>query len=62
MTKLEEIKAAAEEARDAAETAGTSWDEDITWAAWGALWDACHAARDAYEAELKKTQEENSND
>jgi hypothetical protein len=55
MTKLEELKAAAEEARDAV------WSQNgkaITWAAWGSLWDARHAAETAYDDELKKTQEE----
>jgi hypothetical protein len=56
--KLKELKAELDAAWDAA---GTSWEENITWAAWGDIWDALHAARDAYEAELKKTKE-NSND
>jgi hypothetical protein len=59
MTKLEELKAAVEEARDAA---GTSWEENITWAAWDDIWDALHAAQFDYEAELEKTQKENSDE
>jgi hypothetical protein len=59
ITKLEELETAAEEARDAA---GTSWEENITWAAWDDIWDAFHAARAAYDDELKKIQEENMDD
>jgi hypothetical protein len=47
MTKLEELKAAAEAASDAADAACDD--------AWGAAWGA-------YQAELTKIQEENSND
>ena len=69
MTKLEELKAAAdvlrragyaaEEARDAV---WSQHGEVITWAACGALWDAWHAAQFDYEAELEKVQEEKTND
>ena len=49
MTKLEELKAAAEAAVNAA--ADTAWDEaDAAYAAYDAAWDAV----DAYKAELKK--------
>ena len=49
MTKLEELKAAAEAAVNAA--ADTDWDEaDEADAAYDAAWDAV----DAYKAELKK--------
>jgi hypothetical protein len=74
MTKLEELKAAAEAARDDARAAvydaldavvvvddeyvadAAAWDAEAVLAA------AADAACDAYEAELKKIQEENSND
>jgi hypothetical protein len=73
MTKLEELKADAEAARDATEDAyyaardavgpdgAEIWDAKL-WAAYAAAREAYHAAWDAYWAELKKTQEENSND
>jgi hypothetical protein len=53
MTKLEELKTAV----DACADAGCSgkWAAHHTWAAYDDAWDA-------YKAELKKTQEENSND
>jgi hypothetical protein len=61
MTKLEELKAAWDAAVDAS---------DAAWAAWAARDAAVTAAGDAYVAarkdaawaELKKTQEEDSND
>jgi len=74
MTKLEELKAAAEAARDDARAAVYDARDavvvvDDEYVADAAAWDAeavlaaaADAARDAYEAELKKTQEENSND
>jgi hypothetical protein len=73
MTRLEELKAAREAVCDAAEDAyyaardAADPDDDDIWdaAAWkaaAALDVAADVARDAYEAELKKTQEENSND
>ena len=46
MTKLEELKAARDAARAACDAAR----------------DVAYAARDAYRAELKKTQEENTDD
>ena len=66
MTKLEELKAA----YDAADTAASDAWDDARADAWdafeaahgGALWAARNAAWLAYKAELKKTQEENSND
>lgn len=66
MTKLEELKAA----YDAADTAASDAWEDALADAWdafeaahgGALWAARNAAYAAYQAELKKTREENSND
>jgi hypothetical protein len=54
MTKLEELKAAYEDACDAAY-------EDDCDAAWAAYEDACDAAWAAYQAELKK-QEETKNE
>jgi hypothetical protein len=58
MTKLEELKAAAnaawavlDDARAAVEHAGATWE-----VAWDAEWDA----EEAWKAELKKTQEENN--
>ncbi len=48
---------AAKEAYDAAWADKEAYDRY-----WCAAWDAAEAARNAYEAELKKTQEENSND
>ena len=74
MTKLEELKAARDAAYDvraaavaAIDAAYADRDADDIWdaAAWkaiAALDAAADVARDAYEAELKKTQEENSND
>jgi hypothetical protein len=72
MTKLEELKAAAMAELDAAYAARRVADAavdaaiDAAWnarnAAWDAVEDALDAALDAYEAEQKKTQEENSND
>ena len=74
MTKLEELKAAAEAARDDARAAVYDAldavvvvdDEYVAdaaaWKAVAALDAAVDVARDAYEAELKKTQKENSND
>jgi hypothetical protein len=74
MTKLEELKAAAEAVRDDARAAVYDAldavvvvdDEYVAdaaaWKAVDALDDALDAALDAYEAELKKIQEENSND
>ena len=53
MTKLEELKAAVDAAYDAFDAA------DAAREAADAAWDA---AEIAYEAELKKTQQENSND
>ena len=53
MTKLEELKAAAEAAVNVA--ADTDWDEaDDANAAYDAAWDAI----DAYKAELKRQKEE----
>jgi hypothetical protein len=80
MTKLDELKAAADAAYDAAVAADVRVaavaadvraaavdDEaaiDAAYEAWAAYWDALDdaldAALDAYEAELKKVQEENS--
>lgn len=54
-TKLEELKAAYDD----------TWDAYDTWTAWDdyvAAWKARNAAWGAYKAELKKTQEENSDD
>ena len=59
MTKLEELKAAADAAYDAAcdkIDAGLCDDESV--AVFDARWDDFHDAQDAYFAELKK-QEEN---
>ena len=60
MTKLEELKSALD-ASDATINAAADayYAAD---AAWDAADDAARAARDAYYAELKKTQEENTND
>jgi hypothetical protein len=55
MTKLEELKADYDAAEAAVEAIWAAADDDVRAA-------ARDAARDAYEAELKKTQEENSND
>ena len=53
MTKLEELKATRDATRAAARDAyNVAWDADTAYV----------AARDAYEAELKKIQEENSNE
>ena len=74
MTKLEEMKAAADAARDDARAA--VYDaldavvvvddeyaaDDAAWKAVTALDAAADAARDAYKAELKKTQEEKTNE
>jgi ribulose-5-phosphate 4-epimerase/fuculose-1-phosphate aldolase len=65
-TRLEELKAAADDARD--DTWDAAWYADH--ALWGdAAWDAYEAAeaaedaaRNAYQAELMKIQKENSND
>jgi hypothetical protein len=60
MTKLEELKAALEAAYEAAEAANS-----VERAAKATAYYAAEAADDAwvaYKAELKKTQEENSND
>tara|TARA_R110002153_G_scaffold1164_1_gene5717 strand:- start:839 stop:1003 length:165 start_codon:yes stop_codon:yes gene_type:complete len=54
MTKLEELKAAYAAAWDAAYAASDA-EADVAWAAWA---DRVAAYRD----ELKKTQEENSDD
>ena len=59
MTKLEELKAAYL-AADA--DAWAAYDAVACDDAHNAVWDAYTTARDAYEAELNKTQEENSND
>jgi hypothetical protein len=53
MTKLEELKADYDAAEAAVEAIWAAADDDVRAA-------ARDAARDAYEAELKKTQEENS--
>jgi hypothetical protein len=58
MTKLEKLKAAYDAACDASYAA--AWGADAYVAARDA--DAYVAARDAYDDELKKIQEENSND
>ena len=58
MTKLEELKAARDAAWDAAWDAALV-DEAKTRAAIAATWEVADAA---YWAELKKTQEENSDD
>ena len=61
MTKLEELKAACAAAWDAADAASDA--ASYTWdAACAAAYDAADAASDAYRAELKKTQEENTDD
>jgi hypothetical protein len=53
MTKLEELKAARDAARaDARAAYNVAWDADTAYA----------AARDAYEAELKKVEEEEQDD
>jgi hypothetical protein len=63
MTKLEELKAAYEAAVAAYDAyAASAWDAVACDDAHNAVWDAYTTARDAYEAELNKTQEENSND
>ena len=74
MTKLEELKAAAEAARDDARAAVSDALDAVVFvddeyaaddAAWKAVTARDAAADDAcaaYKAELKKTQEENSND
>lgn len=63
MTKLEELKAAYDDAYDAAHDAwaarDTSCDDAYAAWAWAAYETAYMAAWDAYKAELKKTQEEN---
>jgi hypothetical protein len=62
MTKLEELEATLEAAGTACEAAyatrADAWDAAEVWAAWNARNDAWVA----YKAELKKTQEENSDD
>jgi hypothetical protein len=58
MTKLEELKAA----YDAAYAAYRDAACDDTWDAADGDGNAYVATRDAYEAELKKTQEEKQND
>jgi hypothetical protein len=61
MTKLEELKAAYEAAEaDALDAIDAALD--AIHAARADYEAACGAARAAYHAELKKTQEENSND
>jgi hypothetical protein len=72
MTKLEELKAAANAAwraeREANWAVRVAWEDDDASATAAAVeaWVACVAAyvapNLAYEAELKKIQEENSND
>jgi hypothetical protein len=69
MTKLEELKAAYSAAWAAALAVHAGYNTYCAVDAFGARVAACvsandayWAARDAYEAELKKTQEENSND
>jgi hypothetical protein len=66
MTKLEELRASAYAANAAAcdATASDVYDsfDAVRDADIDAAWDAYRAARDAYEAELKKTQEEDSNE
>ena len=74
MTKLEELKAAADTARDdACDAVYDAFDavvvvddeyaaDDAAWKAVAALDAAADAARDAYNAELYKIQEENSDD
>ena len=54
MTKLEELKMAYEAADVAADAAYAAYEESYE--------DVVDAARDAYEAELKKIQQENSDD
>jgi len=56
MTKLEELKAAADAAYEAAADAADGADKAV--AVFDARWDDFHDAQDAYFAELKK-QEEN---
>ena len=68
MTKLEELKAAADVARDAwaaaydAADTTTAQPELAAARAADVAYATYYAARDAYQAELKRTQEENSND
>jgi hypothetical protein len=66
MTRLEELKAAYEAAVAAYDAydayAASAWDAVACDDAHNSVWDAYTTARDAYEAELNKTQEENSND
>jgi hypothetical protein len=69
MTKLEELKAALEAAGIACEAAWDAARDDARAASayaavddYEAAWDARNAAWFDYKAELKKTQEENSND
>jgi hypothetical protein len=75
MTKLEELKAAYDAADDAFDAAcevgdaawaahgAAAWDADEAYVyVETAAWAARAAAWDAYKAELKKTQEENSDD
>jgi hypothetical protein len=63
MTKLEELEAAWEAAADAWEAAHYAYKAfAATKAFYKAAEYAADVAWDAYEAELKKTQKENSND
>jgi len=62
MTKLEELKAAREAARDAAGPDDDDIWDAAAWKAVAALDAAADVARDAYEAELKKIQKEKQND
>ena len=72
VTKLDELEVAYNAAwradGDAAWAVHVAWDAEeasataVAAAAWVTINAAYNAARDAYEAELKKTQEEDSND
>jgi aminoglycoside phosphotransferase (APT) family kinase protein len=59
MTKTEELEAAYKAACEAAET---TWAAVAAYDAYTVALNAARAAADAYQAELKKIQEENSDD